>query len=158
MNTAQKAIILIVAALILIGIFRPTSPSHKAGAAVSLPRTTVAPVTLRYRVSAYCPCKLCCSAKWADGFTASGRPAKGLICAAPPEIPFGTVIDVPGYGRAVVADRGGAIKGNRLDVLFTDKDGVSGHQRALNWGVQYLDVTIYAGAAEKHLTSPSTGE
>ena len=94
-----------------------------------------------YKVTAYCPCEICCG-DFADGITASGRRATGLIVAAPPNIPFGTVLDIPGYGKAEVLDRGGAIKNNRLDVLFTDKDGVSGHQRALNWGVQELTVTF----------------
>ncbi|MHC4720522.1 MAG: 3D domain-containing protein, partial [Planctomycetota bacterium] len=35
-----------------------------------------------------------------------------------------------------VLDRGGAIKGNRLDVFFHS------HQQALNWGVRYIDVKV----------------
>ena len=88
-----------------------------------------------YTVTAYCPCEKCCG-KWADGITASGHKiqAKDLIVAAPPGMPFGTVLEIPGYGRCRVQDRGGAIKGNRLDVLFAT------HQEALNWGVQELMV------------------
>ena len=91
------------------------------------------------RVTAYCPCARCCG-KWADGYTASGKPVTangGRFVAAPPEIPFGTMLIVPGYagGQPVpVLDRGGAIKGNRLDVFFPT------HQEALNWGVQHLRV------------------
>ncbi|NIU84284.1 MAG: hypothetical protein GWN64_12630, partial [Candidatus Thorarchaeota archaeon] len=51
----------------------------------------------------------------------------------------GTEISIPGYnnGRPVkVFDRGGAIKGNRLDVFFPT------HQKALEWGVQNLAVKI----------------
>ena len=96
-----------------------------------------APATVRlFTVTAYCPCKLCCG-RWADGITASGVPAVGKIVAAPPNIAFGTVLDIPGYGRCVVEDRGGAIKENRLDVLF------STHQAALKWGVQELLCTVY---------------
>lgn len=87
-----------------------------------------------YRISAYCPCELCCG-KWADGYTASGVPAVGKIVAAPPDVPFGTFLWIPGYGTAVVQDRGGAITGNRLDVLFAT------HQEAVDWGVQDLMVT-----------------
>ncbi len=87
------------------------------------------------RVSAYCPCKKCCG-KWADGYTASGKPAVGLIVAAPPGMPFGTVLEIPGYGRCRVQDRGGAITGNRLDVLFAT------HEQAKQWGVQYLMVKV----------------
>ena len=86
-----------------------------------------------YRVTAYCPCEKCCG-KWADGFTASGKPAVGKIVAAPPIFPFGTRMYIPQYGQAVVQDRGGAITGNRLDVLFPT------HEEALQWGVKYLKV------------------
>lgn len=91
---------------------------------------------VRYRVTAYCPCAKCCG-QHADGITASGKPATGLLVAADRSIPFGTMVQIPGYGTAPVLDRGGAIKGARLDVLFAT------HAEALQWGVQWLDVTIY---------------
>ncbi len=93
------------------------------------------PAGVLMRVTAYCK-ESCCCGRFADGFTASGKPAVGLIAAAPPNIPFGTKLDVPGHGVVTVEDRGGAIKGNRLDLLFPS------HQEALNWGVQYLEVRI----------------
>ena len=86
-----------------------------------------------WRITAYCPCKVCCG-RFADGITASGAPAKGKLIAAPKEIPFGTWINIEGYGWAEVLDRGGSIKGKRLDLLFPT------HQEALNWGVQYLEI------------------
>ena len=89
--------------------------------------------TETYRVTAYCKGSCCCG-KWADGITASGAKAQGKLIAAPKEIPFGTWIDIPGYGYAEVLDRGGSIKGKRLDVFFPT------HQEALNWGVQYLEI------------------
>ena len=56
------------------------------------------------------------------------------IVAAPKDIAFGTVLDIDGYGTAVVRDRGGSIKGRRLDVYF------STHQAALNWGAQEIEI------------------
>ena len=88
-----------------------------------------------WRISAYCICSRCCG-KWSDGITASGAKAVGKLIAAPPEIPFGTWIDIPGYGYAEVLDRGGVIKGRRLDLLF------SSHQEALHWGVQFLEIRL----------------
>jgi 3D (Asp-Asp-Asp) domain-containing protein len=82
---------------------------------------------LVWTVTAYCPCRICCGPA-ARGITASGTRADHRLAAAPRHIPFGTRIDVPGYGRVEVEDRGGAIKGNRLDVL--------------TWGVKYVAVTI----------------
>jgi 3D (Asp-Asp-Asp) domain-containing protein len=88
-----------------------------------------------YRVTAYCPCEKCCG-EWSDGFFADNSPAVGLAVAAPKSFEFGEMIDIPGYGNAMVRDRGGAIKGNRLDVFFPT------HQEALNWGVQYFEMEI----------------
>lgn len=98
--------------------------------------------TVRMRVTAYCPCAKCCS-QYADGITANGhRIVQGdRFVAADRQYAFGTHLIVPGYNgsRPVrVLDRGGAIKGNRLDVFFNT------HQEALEWGVQYLDVLIRA--------------
>ena len=95
----------------------------------------------KWNISAYCPCEKCCG-KYSKGEhyrqTANGYkilPGDMLI-AAPPEIPFGTWITVPGYGRAQVKDRGGAIKGRKLDLYFDT------HQKALNFGRQYLEINI----------------
>ena len=86
-------------------------------------------------VSAYCSCESCCGK--ADGITADGWQLQegDLVVAAPKGIAFGTVIDIPGYGKATVRDRGGAINGNKLDVWFPT------HAEALKWGRQILEVT-----------------
>jgi len=106
-------------------------PSFIAGAAYRQTDSTSAEwQTVPMRVTAYCPCSKCCG-QYADGITA--------FVAADKRHSFGTEMVVPGYseGRAVkVLDRGGAIKGNRLDVFFHS------HQQALEWGVQYLDVQV----------------
>ncbi len=116
--------------LVAYGIVKVFSPPQSRVPAGS---QSVGPARL-YRVTAYCPNACCCSKQFADGYTASGKPAVGLIVAAPSDTKFGTVLDIPGYGRATVQDRGGAITGNRLDILFAT------HQEALNWGVQELMV------------------
>ncbi len=98
---------------------------------------TSRPVLFEANVSAYCPCSLCCGI-YADGITASGhviQPGDKFV-AAPKHIPFGTMIDIPGYGRVPVLDRGGAIKGDKLDVYMEH------HSDAINFGRQYLQVTL----------------
>ena len=88
-------------------------------------------------VTAYCPCELCCD-NYADGVTASGhiiQPGDKFV-AADPSIPFGTLLNIPGYGIVPVLDRGGAIKGNRLDVYFDT------HAEALTWGRKRLQILI----------------
>ena len=89
-----------------------------------------------YVVTAYCPCEKCCG-KWSDGYFANNEPVSFPAIAAPPNIPCGTRINVPGYGVAVVKDRGGAIKGNKLDVYFPT------HDAALEWGRQVLDIMVF---------------
>lgn len=41
---------------------------------------------------------------------------------------FGTKVEIKGMGTYVVEDRGGAIKGNKIDIYFDS------HQEALNFG------------------------
>lgn len=84
-----------------------------------------------YIVTAYCPCRKCCG-KWANGYFANNEPVGGLAIAADPSIPFGTKMYIPGYGIAEVKDRGGAIKGNKLDVYFDT------HRAAIEWGKREL--------------------
>ena len=74
--------------------------------------------------------------------TASGLPVThngDHFAAGPRELPFGTMVAVPGYngGEPVpIIDRGGAVTAGRLDVFFPT------HDAALRWGVQRLDVEI----------------
>ena len=96
--------------------------------------------TVQMRVTAYCPCPKCCG-NYSDGVTASGHKISqgDLFVAADKMYPFGTEMIIPGYnsGETVkVFDRGGVIRGNRLDVFFNS------HQMALEWGVRNLDVKI----------------
>lgn len=96
--------------------------------------------TIRMRVTAYCPCPKCCG-QYSDGITANGhriRPGDTFV-AADRRYSFGTEMIIPGYsnGQPVkVLDRGGAIRGDKLDAFFHT------HQEALQWGVKYLDVKV----------------
>lgn len=72
-----------------------------------------------YKITGYDVCVRCCGKT--DGVTASGTQATvGRTCAASADLPFGTRIWIEGIGERVVEDRGGAIKGNRIDVLCAD--------------------------------------
>lgn len=120
----------------------------------SQPKTLVAPTTAdpaevapRYRVimmevTAYCPCTKCCGEN-AQGITASGKPVThndGRFVAADTRLlPFNTKLSIPGYYGAEpvpVLDRGGAIKGNKLDVYFDS------HDTAKQWGRRMIPVRI----------------
>ena len=72
------------------------------------------------------------------GHTASGLPVGvGVIAVDPNVIPLGTRLFVPGYGPAVAADVGSAVRGNIIDLWMpSTKD-------ALTWGRRTVTVTIY---------------
>lgn len=63
-----------------------------------------------------------------------------LFLAAPPCFNFGTVLQVEGIGELKVLDRGGAIKGNKLDIWLGF--GQSALNDALKFGRQDLSVKI----------------
>ena len=97
------------------------------------------------RVTAYCACSRCCG-RFSDGKTASGRSiyAHGsrFVAADTRLLAFGTKLSVPGYNQGApvpVLDRGGRIKGHRLDVFFLS------HSQARKWGTRWLNVTVYTG-------------
>jgi len=99
--------------------------------------------TMTMEVTAYSPDARSCG-QWADGQTASGYSVltngMNLVAADTELLPFGSIVTVPGYdnGEPVpVLDRGGAIKGKRLDVLFAT------HERALQWGRRTVEVTVW---------------
>lgn len=99
--------------------------------------------TIRMRVTAYSPDEQSCG-KWADGITASNKSvwtnAGKLVAADTSLLPLGSLVSVPGYDDGAIVpvlDRGGAIKGRRLDVLYPT------HEAALQWGVQELDVVVW---------------
>jgi 3D (Asp-Asp-Asp) domain-containing protein len=62
----------------------------------------------------------------------------GHFVAADPSLHFGTKVIIPGYSNSgvEVVDRGGAIKGNHIDVFFPT------HEQALQWGKQTLNVIV----------------
>ena len=96
--------------------------------------------TVQMRVTAYCPCPKCCG-EYSDGVTASGHKIRlgDAFVAADNKYSFGTEMIIAGYknGEPVkVLDRGGVIRGNRLDVFFHS------HEEALKWGVRHLGVKV----------------
>lgn len=71
------------------------------------------------------------------GRTATGIPARfGVVAVDPKVIPLGTYVFVEGYGFALAADTGGAIKGNKIDLCFNSR------AEALKWGRRPVKVHI----------------
>lgn len=72
-----------------------------------------------------------------DGVTANGMQAqKGVVAVDPRVIPLGTKLYIEGYGYAVAADTGGAIKGNRIDLCYNTP------AECFRFGRQTVKVTI----------------
>ena len=72
-----------------------------------------------------------------DGYTATGVPARrGIVAVDPSVIPLNTRLYVEGYGYAVAADTGGAIKGLRIDLCMESL------QEALDFGVRQVKVYV----------------
>lgn len=98
--------------------------------------------SFRYRkvltmvATAYEPSERSCG-KWADGYTAIGMKAQpGVVAVDPKVIPLRTRLYVEGYGPALAADVGGAIKGNRIDLFFETV------KEALDYGRRRVKVYI----------------
>ncbi len=110
--------------------------------------------TITMKVTAYSADAASCY-PFADGQTATLHSVEangGFLVAADTDLlPFGTMLSIEGYndGKVVpVLDRGGAIKGNRLDLLFPS------HEAALKWGVKTLDVVVWEYADGKPAIDP----
>ena len=112
--------------------------------------TTVEDETTEFRVTAYCACEICCG-QWAlnrplDEFGnpivigAANKPlTTGISCASP--LPFGTEVDLDGYGTVVVEDRTAnwvveKHGQNIIDIYFDD------HETATQFGLQYIEGVI----------------
>ena len=72
------------------------------------------------------------------GHTASGLPVGvGVVAVDPSVIPLGTRLFVPGYGPAVAADVGSAIKGTIIDLWMPSTAA------ARAWGRRTVTITVY---------------
>lgn len=73
-----------------------------------------------------------------DGTTANGtKVQKGIVAVDPDVIPLGTKVWVEGYGHAIAADTGSAVKGKIVDVWLPSEE------EAIQWGRKDVEVKIY---------------
>lgn len=99
-------------------------------------KTSKAKYVGNFKIAYYCACEQCCGK--ATGITASGAKATdGVTVAADTSIlPFGAKLYIEGVGERIVQDRGGAIKGNIIDVY------VSSHNKIPSVGVHNSNVWV----------------
>lgn len=98
-------------------------------------------VSSGWELTAYCHCSRCCGKS--DRITASGYRLNDSdhlrVCAAPNNFAFGTIINISGgwNGTVRVVDRGGAIKGKRLDIYCKTHQEANQFGRRYNCTIQY---------------------
>lgn len=117
------------------------STAKKATTKTAVTKAVSAPTskdgqTYTMRATAYTAYCEGCSGITANGTDIRSNPNLKVIAVDPRVIPLGTKVWVEGYGEAIAADTGGAIKGNKIDV-FIPSDG-----QARNWGVRTVTVKI----------------
>ena len=72
------------------------------------------------------------------GHTATGMPVGwGIVAVDPSVIPLGTRMTIPGYGEAVAADTGSAVRGADIDLWFPTLG------QALAWGRRTVTITLH---------------
>src|SRR3990170_731324 len=88
---------------------------------------------LRMWATSYVPtCRGC------SGITALGFPAGyGIVAVDPSVIPLGRKVYIPGYGVALAGDKGGSIKGKKIDLGFDSLE--TGW-----WSARFTDVYVLA--------------
>ena len=108
------------------------------------------PVKILYRVTAYCPCEMCCG-EWAKNrpLDENGEPivvgswgvelVDGYSAASP--MAFGTQVELDGIGTVEIQDRTAQwvvdrFGENIIDLYMTD------HKTASEFGVQYIEGVI----------------
>lgn len=91
----------------------------------------------KYVITAYCTCRICCGVYSGGNRTASGTvpTTNRTIAVDTSVIPFGTRVVINGQVY-VAEDRGGAIKGKRIDMFFYT------HKEALRWGRRTMEVYL----------------
>ena len=91
----------------------------------------------KFVITAYCTCRVCCGVYSGGNRTASGTvPTSNRTIAVDTNvIPFRTKVIINGQVY-VAEDRGGAIKGKRIDMFFMT------HKEALRWGRRTMEVYL----------------
>ncbi len=77
-----------------------------------------------------------CTGVTYTGIDLKADPDQKVVAVDPSVIPLGTTVEVEGYGKAVAADIGGTIKGNKIDVYMQEKED------ALEWGRKKVKVRL----------------
>ena len=114
----------------------PKSSKPETKKAESKPKSEPSGKVLNVSTTAYTANCAGCSGITSTGFNLKSNPNAKVIAVDPSVIPLGSKVFVEGYGTAIAADTGGAIKGNKIDVFFSSKSA------AYAWGNKTVQITI----------------
>ena len=113
---------------------RPSSKSENKSSSSPEPSSSK---VLTMEATAYGPDCAGCSGVSATGMNLKSSPTPKVIAVDPSVIPLGSRVWVEGYGEAIAGDTGGAINGNKIDVLFPTEA-----EAASSWGRRTVQVKI----------------
>lgn len=113
----------------------PTKSSAESSDDSSSSESSSGGKEMTMEATAYGPDCSGCSGVSATGMNLKDSSAK-VIAVDPSVIPLGSRVWVEGYGEAVAGDTGGAIKGNRIDVLYPSES------EAGSWGRKSVNVKV----------------
>lgn len=105
-----------------------------------------------YRITAYCPCEICCGI-WAKNrpggivYGAAGIELQEGYSVAAPGLPFGTILYIEGLGEYVVEDRPASWVAEKYDDKIVDIY-FNSHEDAKAFGLQHKEVFIVKGDME----------
>ncbi|MFK3961803.1 ubiquitin-like domain-containing protein [Guptibacillus hwajinpoensis] len=113
-----------------------SKPATKTSKSPSKPESKSSGKVMNVSTTAYTANCAGCSGITSTGFNLKSNPDAKIIAVDPSVIPLGSKVHVEGYGTAIAADTGGAIKGNKIDVFFSSKSA------AYAWGNKTVQITI----------------
>ena len=112
--------------IIAIGTKEKPEPAKKSNQSTSAPSGGQ---TQTMQATAYTAECTGCSGITATGINLSANPNKKVVAVDPSVIPLGSRVWVSGYGEAIAGDTGGAIKGNRIDLHYPNKQAANSFGR-----------------------------
>lgn len=139
----KKALCIVTSTIVAISLSSATAKAPETRKAMETPPVVeqnepfVKPIPLGVcKLSAYCKENyphICNNGDSSQTATGTVPLAGRTVAVDPKVIPYGSEVIINGH-TYIAEDCGGAIKGNRIDILFDT------HQQAKEFGIQYADV------------------
>lgn len=119
-----------------VALSKQTQTKKSEAVVVSRNNSEVVSKEFYVEATAYTPWCAGCSGITATGINVAANPNMKVIAVDPRVIPLGSKVWVEGYGYAIAGDTGGAIKGNKIDLLMSSKD------KAYKWGRKKVRIKV----------------